>query len=1121
MTLELWGITSLPYIELPRAFWGTLLALGAAALVLGILASRNRDFRCLRPAQWGLLAALVLAAPALSEFLLIRAKNAALLSPPGVPAISQSPPLALFGAVPWVLAAGLLGPGPAVLVGLVSGLARGLWETHSLFSPLETALLAGLVAGLIRQEFRGVLATILRHPVLAALAASGAFWPVLYLTYGAYSPVSGLAGLDYIWALVAAAAPLLIAEATLGGLAGELVRAGFLRAWPRKVGIRPPPYARRLNLRITFSLIPLGLVGIGLLFWADNRIAINVASDLVVDQMGRSAENASRGIPFFIQTGRSLAGDLARNLALEGKDSADLEGQLEQDLRAVPYFRQLVYFDADQRPAAGYPIGDFTQLKLTEAEAQAVTLGLQGVPQDMVVYPAEPGEPILLAFSAPATDPAGNVVGVLLGRVDLETNPLMQPVLKSLQSVVAGEGIGFLVDDRERIIYHSDPLELLRTFQLDPEARPLPTTVSGAVAYQDVAPDGTRRLVFYLPVVGHRWSVVIQTPYNVVLALATRISAPLVFILFLVGIVALILISYLARRLTRPVEALVLAVGHMGDGDMSAPLQVGGEDEVGRLGHAFEQMRRRLRARLDELNLLLKVSQGVAASLSMDQAVLPILQGALAASGASGVRLVLSEWDDPVAGIAPAADGAGRSDQSFALGPVAPLMVSLDRELLALAHDEGRVIIENFSRARAVLSVSKVAGKIQALIALPLQQENAYSGVLWLGYDAPHTFTEPEVNFLTTLAGQAAAAVANVRLFQTAERGRERLSAILSSTPDAIIVTDRSDRLILTNPTAEEVFGLDRKTALRRPVTEMIKNPALLAAIRTPGEAPAASEVQVDGGRTLSASSSLITADDGKLMGRVCVLRDITRFKELEALKTEFVTTVSHDLRTPLFYIRGFATMLPMVGSLNDKQKEFAQKILDVTEEMTELIDDLLDINRIEAGIGLRLETLNAGDILQTVAAALRQQAIHKGLTLQVDLPEGLPPLSGDSTLLRQALGNLVENAIKFTPRGGSVRVRGGVQDHSPIGFAQGMLVLSVQDTGLGIAPADQAHLFERFYRVKQRETADLKGAGLGLAIVKSIAERHGGRVWVESRLGQGSTFFMAVPLNGQQPSIR
>jgi signal transduction histidine kinase len=239
--------------------------------------------------------------------------------------------------------------------------------------------------------------------------------------------------------------------------------------------------------------------------------------------------------------------------------------------------------------------------------------------------------------------------------------------------------------------------------------------------------------------------------------------------------------------------------------------------------------------------------------------------------------------------------------------------------------------------------------------------------------------------------------------------------------------------------------------------------------------------------------------------GRVCVLRDFTHYKKLDMLKSEFVATVSHDLRTPLTLMRGYGTMLSMVGPLNDQQKDFARKILDSVDQMGRLVDGLLDLGRIEAGVGLSLATVQPAAILQEIVQTYRPQAANKQVALSLDLPDTLAPIEADPTLLRQAVANLVDNAIKYTPPQGRVRISAGQTD--------GLQQFRVEDSGVGIAPADQPRLFEKFYRARGADTARERGSGLGLAIVKSIAEQHGGRVMVESRLGSGSVFTLEVPI--------
>jgi two-component system phosphate regulon sensor histidine kinase PhoR len=268
-------------------------------------------------------------------------------------------------------------------------------------------------------------------------------------------------------------------------------------------------------------------------------------------------------------------------------------------------------------------------------------------------------------------------------------------------------------------------------------------------------------------------------------------------------------------------------------------------------------------------------------------------------------------------------------------------------------------------------------------------------------------------------------------------------------------------------------------------------------------------EVPLPDGRTLYASVSTILSADGERIGRVVVMRDVTHFKELDELKSEFVATVSHDLRAPLTFMRGYTTMLPMVGELNEKQQEYVEKILHGVGQMSNLIDDLLDLGRIEAGVGLERKPCHLGVIMVEAVDGMRARAAAKGLTLRMEPAEGSAVIAGDAALLRQSITNLVDNAIKYTLSGGTVTVGLSVRNDQA--------VVRVADTGIGIAPDDHVRLFEKFYRVKRRDTASIQGTGLGLAIVKSIVERHGGRVWVDSDLDQGSVFYISLPMEAAE----
>jgi signal transduction histidine kinase len=231
------------------------------------------------------------------------------------------------------------------------------------------------------------------------------------------------------------------------------------------------------------------------------------------------------------------------------------------------------------------------------------------------------------------------------------------------------------------------------------------------------------------------------------------------------------------------------------------------------------------------------------------------------------------------------------------------------------------------------------------------------------------------------------------------------------------------------------------------------------------------------------------------------------RVWEVTRLKTEFVSLVSHELRTPLTSIAGYVELLSeeRVGAVAGEQREYLAIVNHNVDRLIELIDDLLDISRIEAGkVTLRRTTLDLLPLIQGVASLLRPQLEAKGQQLSLDLPPTLPPIAGDAERLTQILTNLMSNAYKYTPAGGSITIILRPED--------GRVRIDVRDTGIGLSPDDQAQVFIPFFRAQHRATQAVGGTGLGLAITRLLVELHGGEITVTSALGQGSTFSFTLP---------
>jgi two-component system phosphate regulon sensor histidine kinase PhoR len=237
--------------------------------------------------------------------------------------------------------------------------------------------------------------------------------------------------------------------------------------------------------------------------------------------------------------------------------------------------------------------------------------------------------------------------------------------------------------------------------------------------------------------------------------------------------------------------------------------------------------------------------------------------------------------------------------------------------------------------------------------------------------------------------------------------------------------------------------------------------------------------------------------------GLVFTMHDVTHFRQLARLKDDFVATVSHDLRSPLTSVLGYARLAQMKDATQQEQQEALQRIETSAQRMAELIKDLLDLAKLEAGMADKLVAVELDKLARAVIEELEGAALTKGLTVRYEL-NSHPLLEADPRLVTQMWRNLIDNAIKYTDKG-TVTVRVRTADNYVLG--------QVADTGVGISPADLPYVFDKFYRAHSPETEEIVGTGLGLSLVKSIVEKHGGQIWVESELGIGSTFTFSLPL--------
>ncbi len=340
---------------------------------------------------------------------------------------------------------------------------------------------------------------------------------------------------------------------------------------------------------------------------------------------------------------------------------------------------------------------------------------------------------------------------------------------------------------------------------------------------------------------------------------------------------------------------------------------------------------------------------------------------------------------------------------------------------------------------------------------------------------------------------------------QISEAERSRLETVFNSINDSVMILDEDNIVMLVNPAMCRTFGLNAQDAIGMPVLDVLTQPDLLELIKQPQvrNVMRYHEVNFPDGRVGNAQLTPIYE-----VGFALTMHDITDLKEVDRVRSEFIHTVSHDLRSPLTSVIGYTELVERAGSLNDNQHEFLKRIQESVQHITSLINDLLELGSIEAGLDTRREFVQVDGILNYTLEMLQGQIKAKHIKVQTEIIPALPVLRANPVRLRQVLDNVVGNAIKYSHDQGDVNISMRAEDEQ--------IIIQVSDNGPGIPAKDQAHIFDKFYRGSN--ISSHAGSGLGLAIVKSIVEAHQGRMWVESTVGKGSSFFIILPVTTIEP---
>lgn len=493
-----------------------------------------------------------------------------------------------------------------------------------------------------------------------------------------------------------------------------------------------------------------------------------------------------------------------------------------------------------------------------------------------------------------------------------------------------------------------------------------------------------------------------------------------------------------------------------------------------------------LRRQLEGLKTLVLLGRAVTEQLDHHQALTEVVNAAVRLTGAEEGSLLLLDEDSGELYM--------RASKNFDDEFVRTFRLEVHDSLAGRVIESGQPVLIDEQTPQKI----KTSYLVHSLIYVPLQVRGRTIGVL--GVDnrkAGRTLTKADVAIMSAMADYAAIALENARLYSASEAERRKLETILARVENGVIVTDPEQRLLIMNQTARETMGVNGDWAGRH-VKEVVEDPRLISVFSASGKFSNREEIELDDGRVFSAQRTPIEG-----IGQAIVMQDITKLKELDRIKSEFVTMVSHDLRSPLTAILGYIELVERSGELSPQQNEFLRRARLSVGQITDLVSNLLDLGRIEAGLDEAKEQTPLAMLARYAVEGMRAAAEAKGLSLHADLPDSLPMVWGAPIRLRQMIGNLIDNAIKYTPGGGKVTVAAKQESQQ--------VILTVEDTGVGVPPEEQPYLFDKFYRASNAP-ADLQGTGLGLSIVKSIVDNHGGRVWIDSQPGEGTVFNVVLP---------
>ena len=737
-----------------------------------------------------------------------------------------------------------------------------------------------------------------------------------------------------------------------------------------------------------------------------------------------------------------------------------------------------------------------------------------------------------VTLAAPLSSPAGQtfVVGLLNLKVLWSLTSELQLGQGGRAYIVDGRGGLIAADDASLVLKRLSFTDRSFVKRLLEDGRP--NGVSGLYKNER----GIEAMATGLRLDRVGWGVVVEHPRAVV---AQAVERKLLFfaVLTLAGILVSAAIGrFLSRRVTRPLERLRLGVQRFGRGELDHRVPIETSDEIGELAQQFNQMATELgasHARLEdrireatrdlarrqrEAEELARVARTLTEDLDVAQLADRVVQTVLDLFAVQSSVL----WSRDPDGSLVVLGISGRARDGFKLGDVLPTGVSL----AGRAVSQGRavwtrdVFAEPGLRMTAAQTTRLQATGDRAVLCVPLAVKGETIGVLSLGDGSTREFTTEEVTLLQAFADQAAIVLQNANLYVESQTQRLQLTQILESTSDGVLFVGAGRRVQAANRHAGELLGCESiplvggdfgailgHECTEASAAELLRtcDAGLAAGHAGDGHGAAGDLEMPDLKRVLHWETRTTSDAADRTVGLTITLHDVTQEREIAQMKSDFVSFATHQLRTPLSGIKWMLELGVQEREVGEQAKSYMQDALGAAQRLIQLVNDLLDVSRLESGrMKTAVQAVDLVGLTRTVLGDLKPQIDEKDHRLTVEVSEDVLDVFADPQLLRQVVLNLSSNAVKYSRPGGRITVR--------LTHDQEFVRWQIQDNGIGIPKESQRHLFGKFYRADNVVSLETDGTGLGLYLVRLIAEQMGGRVWCESEEGQGASFFFTAP---------